>query len=522
MATEQGNRPLAEYLAVGAAIGGVVAYSLLQAMLVPVLPSLREKFGVTTSDVAWILTGFLLSSAVSTPVVGRLGDIRGLKRMYLFALACLAAGALIAACAPTLAVSVAGRILQGVGGGIIPLAYGILRAILPSHRLPAMIGVVGGVAGMGNATGTVLAGPILQYLGYAWLFLIPALLCVISGIVVAIVVPSIRAKSDTKINVAAAVLLAGWLSTALIVLGQGSSWGWTSRTTILAAVLSVVAFAAWIVSELRSRHALIDVRLMVSTRAVAASHTISLLIGFVLFGVFALLPAYLQDSGGGFGLSSASVGLYMVALSLGMFVVGFVAGRLIRRLRSRAMVALGSAVVASVLLTLALAEHGSSVRWALTLVMGLGFGCCFPAISTVVVMSVDPGDTAQASGVNANLRTIGGAVGTVAVTGILTMAASVGTRTGFAVGFAVLAAVAIVASVCAATLLPRRPRRRSTEQPLIRAGHPAAVGLTPSTTRPVSEEPGDEEPHRSSRSGGVRRLRSDEEDYADDVRPEGT
>ncbi|AFR49468.1 MFS transporter [Gordonia sp. KTR9] len=444
------------HLAVAAVIAGVVAYSLLQSMLVPVLPALRDKFEVSTPDAAWILTGFLLSSAVSTPMMGRIGDIRGLKRTYLTALYFLTAGAVIAAFASTSAVAIAGRVLQGVGGGVIPLAYGILRAILPSRRLPTMIGVVGGVAGISNAIGTVLAGPILQYLGYAWLFLIPAAFCIVSGILVATVVPTVAPRSEAKINVVAGLLFCAWLSTLLITLGQGSTWGWMSSQVIMATAIAVVTCAIWIAVELRSSSPLIDLRLMVSHQAVAASHAISLLLGFTLFGVFALLPAFLQDAQAGFGLASATVGFYMVALSLGMFTVGFLAGRLIRVLRSRWMVAIGAMAVGLALLALGLWNVSPIAVWCLTLVMGLGFGGCFPAISTVVVMSVDPADTGQAGGVNANLRTIGGAVGTVAVTGLMSVASPMSPAGGFSVGFGVLAVAATAVSFCAVVFLPRR------------------------------------------------------------------
>ncbi|MGW4338465.1 MFS transporter [Rhodococcus koreensis] len=447
----------AERRIVIAVLTGIVAYALLQSMLVPVLPQIRDRLEVSQADAAWVLSGFLLASAVCTPILGRLGDIRGLKNCYLFALACLSLGAIVAAFAPNLTLTVAGRIMQGVGGAIIPLAYGIIRAVLPRERLPGVIGLVGGVAGISHATGTVLAGVIMEYLGYQVLYLLPALCCVVSGILVAIAVPRVRPATTRRLNVPAALLLAIWLGAGLVAVSQGAVWGWTSAQLLIAIGVTVACAILWMVTELRSKNPLIDVRMM-RNRPVAVAHAVSTLTGFSLFGVFALLPAYLQvdNEDFGFGLTGTAAGFFLLALSLGMFTMGFVSGRLLRFLRSRKVTVAGTSVVAMSLAGMAFWNHSPATVWALSLTLGLGFGVCFPALSTVVVMSVELSDTAQASGVNANLRTVGGAIGTAAVTLILTMTSTSDAYLGYVIGFLVLSGAAAGAALCALAL----PRHR--------------------------------------------------------------
>ena len=100
---------------------GVLAFALLQSLVIPVLPTIQEELGATQADVTWVLTAYLLSASIFTPIVGRLGDMTGKKRMFVVALAALALGCLVAALATSLWVMIAARIIQGIGGGVLPL-----------------------------------------------------------------------------------------------------------------------------------------------------------------------------------------------------------------------------------------------------------------------------------------------------------------------------------------------------------------------------------------------------------------
>ena len=106
---------------------GGIAYALLQSLVVPALPQIQDSLGTSEGAVGWVLTAFLLSASVTTPIVGRLGDMYGKERLLLIVLVLLAAGTLISAVASSLAVMLVGRVIQGVGGGIFPLAFSIIR-----------------------------------------------------------------------------------------------------------------------------------------------------------------------------------------------------------------------------------------------------------------------------------------------------------------------------------------------------------------------------------------------------------
>ncbi|MER5996946.1 MFS transporter [Nonomuraea angiospora] len=157
------------------ALAGVV-FAMLQSLVAPALPVIAGELSVSTADISWLVTAYLLAAAIATPVAGRLGDMFGRHRVLLIVLGVLAVGTLVAALAETLAVLVTGRVLQGAGGAILPLAFGIVRDTLPPKRVGIAVGLLSALLGTGGGLGTVLAGPIVATLNWHWLFWFPLIL----------------------------------------------------------------------------------------------------------------------------------------------------------------------------------------------------------------------------------------------------------------------------------------------------------------------------------------------------------
>ncbi|MGA7396243.1 MAG: MFS transporter, partial [Solirubrobacterales bacterium] len=137
-----------------------LSFALAQTTLIPALAELAVEFNTNASGVAWILTGYLIAAAVFTPVFGRLGDMFGKRRMLVIALAIFAAGSIVSALGDSVQTIVIGRILQGVGGGIFPLCFGIIRDEFPRERVAASIGLISATAGIGGGLGLILGGLI--------------------------------------------------------------------------------------------------------------------------------------------------------------------------------------------------------------------------------------------------------------------------------------------------------------------------------------------------------------------------
>ena len=424
----------------------VSSIALLQNLVIPLVPLIQAEFGVTADAASWTMTAWLIAAAVATPTLGRIGDLRGRRTTFLITLGVTAAGDVLAAIAPTLEVLIVARVLQGVGGALFPLAYGLLRDALPRERVTGAIGVVSAVIGIGGAAGTVLAGPLADLVGWRGTFAVPFLVAALGAFLTLAAVRDSGARARGRVNTLSSVLLSTWLVALLVPLSTGSRWGWTSPAVLALFGLAVLAFAAWIVSELRSAEPLVDLRLLASP-AIWPVNAASLLIGAGVFAFWGYLPQFLElsASAGGSGLTVRDAGLMLVPMLIGMSGVGFATGALNRILSLRTLLVIGALLMGASGASAALAH---SWPWQLALAgagFGIGCGLAYAASAGIVVQSVPASVTGVATGVNANLRTIGSAIGSAATGAIVFGSAPHGTGSGFATAWGLVAVVTILA-----------------------------------------------------------------------------
>src|SRR5690348_4669860 len=147
-----------------------LAYALSQTMVAPALPEIQRALHTTTTAVTYVLTVYLLTASVATPIVGRLGDMFGKERMLMVTLGFFGAGSLVAALSHSIGMLIAGRAIQGVGGAVFPLAFGIIRDEFPPEKVATAIGLISATFGIGGGAGLVLAGVIVDNLSYEWIF----------------------------------------------------------------------------------------------------------------------------------------------------------------------------------------------------------------------------------------------------------------------------------------------------------------------------------------------------------------
>ncbi|HEU0102805.1 MAG TPA: MFS transporter [Mycobacteriales bacterium] len=468
---------------------GVTAFSLLQSFVLPVLPTIQRSLGTDQRTVTWVLTAYLLSASVFTPIVGRIGDKVGKERMLVVALGALALGSLVAALATSIEVLVLARVVQGIGGGVLPLTFGIIRDEFPPERVAGAIGTAASLLAVGGGLGLVLAGPIVGTLSYHWLFWLPMIVTVAAAVAAHWWVPESPVRTPGRIDVRAAVLLSSWLVCLLLAISQGRIWGWTSAAILALLAGAVVLCAAWVASELRSDAPLIDMRMM-RLPAVWTTNVVALLFGVGMYTFYAFLPQFLQTperTGYGLGLSVTVSGLLLLPQSTATFLAGLASGRLAARLGSKRVLVLGGALNTAGLLglTLAHAELWQVLLW--TVVNGLAFGLGFAALSNLVVESVPASQTGVASGMNANIRTIGGAIGGAALGSVITAGArpdGLPVEAGYTAAFAVLTATSLAA--CLLALLV--PLRRTTSADGAGRTHPQPAAV-PAGTRASAEHP---------------------------------
>ncbi|MFD9663102.1 MFS transporter [Rhodococcus sp. NPDC059968] len=461
---------------------GVGAFALLQSLVMPVLPTLESVLGTTQTNVTWVLTAYLLSASIFTPVMGRLGDMHGKKRVFVVALVALAAGSLLAALATSLSVMIAARVIQGIGGGVLPLAFGIIRDEFPEEKVVGAVGVIAALTAVGAGLGIVLAGPIVTVLSYHWLFWIPLIMVVLAGLAAQILIPESPVRTAGKINWLTALLLSGWLVALLLGVSQAPAWGWGSPIIVGLLVAAAVIVAVWVAVESRSANPLIDMKMM-RIRSVWAANLLALLMGVGMYAAFGFLPQFLQtpaSAGYGFGVSLTESGLMLLPVSVGMFLLGLASGRLAARLGSKNLLIAGSIVGAIGYFVVALLHETEVDIYVAMSLVGIGFGLAFSAMSNVVVAAVPPEQTGVASGMNANIRTIGGSLGAAFMASVVTAGASsegVPQESGYTNGFLMLG-VAVGLGAVAALFIPAMKRDDTTnleESPELRHAELAMV-----------------------------------------------
>ena len=460
MSTEKVRRSYkATYAVLALAVGG---YALLQSLVIPVLPTIQAGLHTSQNTVTWVLTAYLLAAAIFTPIMGRLGDMYGKERLLVLTLIALTLGSLLAAVASSITLMIVARAIQGIGGGVLPLAFGLIRDEFPQEKILGAIGVIAALAAAGAGVGIVLAGPIVDVFNYHWLFWIPMVVMGLGAIAAHFVIPESEVRTPGKLSWNGVILLSVWLVALILAISEAPTWGWGSSRVIGLIVAGVVIAGLWIYVEAHSKNPLIDMHMM-RIPAVWTTNLVAFLVGVGMYAVFAFLPEFLQtphSAGYGFGLSITRSGLLLLPLSVFMFFFGMLSGRLSRRYGSKRVlvVCLFVDLVSFFLLT-----GAHAAQWEILLAMvieGIGFGLAFSSMSALVVVAVPPEQTGVASGMNANIRTIGGSVGAAVMSSIVTSgvrAGAVPRESGYTHGFLLLTVATVFATFAAFFVPGRRP-----------------------------------------------------------------
>jgi EmrB/QacA subfamily drug resistance transporter len=448
-----------------------ISFALMQTLVVPALPFFQREFDTSASLVTWIATGFLLSSSVLTPILGKLGDAHGKARLLVISMTIFGLASLGAALAPSLGWLVFFRIVQGTGAAVFPLSFGIIRDEFPPERVGVGIGTVSSVFGAGGGVGLVLSGVILEHLEWHWLFLVGGIPVLISAALIARFVPESPITTPTRPDYRGAATLSLGLVALLLAFSQGNSWGWASPGVLGLLALAAVVLVFWVRLEQRTAEPLIDIATL-RRRGMALTNLTTFLIAYGMFASFILLPNFVQIPRGlpseigaalgyGFGASPVEVGLYFVPSSVAMVIAGPVAGALGSRIGPEPVLRVGVALVAAGLGLFAFLHAEEWMIYVWMTVLGVGIACSFAALGALVIANSGAGETGVATGMNTIMRTIGGAFGAQIAAAIISAhtlrTTEIPLERGFTIAFAMSAAVALLALVPALALaVPRR------------------------------------------------------------------
>jgi MFS family permease len=404
-APEQGTAMFAVVLS-------TVPGAVVQISVLPVLPELERDLGTNAIGVAWIVTAFLISAAVATPIVGRLGDMYGRRNALIVTLATMTAGCVVSAVGDSLAAVVVGRVLQGVGAGTLPVAFALAREGVGSHAGARRISVISGAAGIAGGVGLVIGGLAAEG-GASAVFWCCAAAGAVSLVNVVLFVKDSGQRVPHRLDVLGAGLLAAGVTMLLLALSRAEPWGWGDVRTIALAGVGVGALLAMAATARRKPEPFVDVSLL-TTRSLLVSHVAAALIGFAMFSVYVLTPQLAQaapSTGYGLGLDAAAAGLLMLPGSVAWLLVVPVSSSLGARHGHRAPLALGGVLCAAGALVLVLTRASTVLAFVCVTVMLVGIACAYAALPVIVAEQVPDVQTGGATGVNVLVRSIGSSIG---------------------------------------------------------------------------------------------------------------
>jgi len=447
--------------ALAALVIGTTAFAFQQTAVVPALPTIEVDLAASTRLSAWLLTGYLVVASVFAPLLGKLGDRFGKRRLILVALGAFLLGSLGAALAPSIGWLIAFRSLQGLGGAVFPLAQSVARDEFPVEGLGTAMGWLTGAFGLGGALGLGGTGFLVDALSWRAVFWAGAVVVGGAAVLVRLFVPRSPVRNRARLDILGAALLGGGLAAVLVPITEGERWGWISAPTLGLAAAGVAALALWVGRELRLPQPLVDLRSL-TRRPVLFANLTTLLLGYVLFGILFLVPHLVEAAPGragyGFGADALETGLLLLPNAIGQLVAGPLSGWLARRFSLRVALAAGLSLTAAGAVGLGFL-HAS--RWEVALgmfVVGVGLGFAIGPAATLVAQGVDRGETGVAIALNSVTRRVGGAVGgqvAAALLAALTIGSAAPDEGAFTIGFLVSAAVAIV-GVGGALAVPAR------------------------------------------------------------------
>lgn len=408
-------------------LAGIVLVVLyIEGMLTPSLPTIASDFHVDTGQVTLVISAYAVAGVALSPVLGKLGDILGKRKVMIAVMFTYAAAVSVTGFSPTFTFMVIARAVQGVGLTILPLGMSLMREEFPREMVPRAQGVLSAMFGIGFAISLPLGSWVSQTFGWRWTYHSAVPFVVLMAVLVFLLVrESPYRRPNTPVDYLGALFLGLGLSGIVAALSQGEYWGWTSGLTLGLAALGAAMFVPFLLVERRltalHREPIVDLHLL-RERNVAVTNTVLTVAGLGMYlALFSLIYQfeYPRASGGYNGACTSlvhcnfqilSAGIDIIPLAVGMTLVALVASVFVSRIGVKPLAIGGGLITAFGFLLEAYAANLSQAL-LVEVVVGAGMGLLNASIINLLVLTVDPKDMGQATAMNNVFRNVGGSVG---------------------------------------------------------------------------------------------------------------
>ncbi len=443
------------------------------AMVSMAIPSISAHF--RTAQGAWLITSFLLVGAITGPVLGKLADVYGKRKVLLASVAITIVGTFISAVAPNFGVLIIGRCLSGFLGSAVFLSYSLIRDIFPRKTVALAVSLCTSGMGLIAIAAPFLGGWLIDAYGFRSLFWFFTIALAVFGVMIMVSTPESTVRLRSRIDMLGALLLGTGISGVLVAISFGPTWGWANGSTLAYLLGGVVLLVCWLVSATKVAEPLIDLKVLrrrpVFLTAIASSFCYG---GSALLTV--LVPMLIMTPkvlglGYGFGVDAKGFAIYQTPNSIAVVLAGALTGILIgRNIRPRLLMAVGLLILAVGFALIAVKHDNETLMLVFMGVAGIGIGLGYSSIPNIIIEAVPPQVQATTSSVVNAIQSIISSVLTLLVFTVLnnsyrapfppqlTHGATFYTDKGFHVAF-LIGAVGAAIGALAAVLLPRRIER---------------------------------------------------------------
>jgi MFS family permease len=437
-----------------ALIYGALSTAIVSSLGMMLVPTISREMDVPLSTAQWMLTVNLLVGAIATPIMGRLSDGAHKKPLLLWSLLIILVGSIVAAVAPNFTIFLIGRALQGLTYGIVPVTIALARRYIAADRAHGSISSLSVTVSTGVGLGYPLTGIIAGLFDFRFAFWFAALFVVTAIIIVVRTVPEGPDQQAPRapFDYLGSCLLSLGLGSLLLGVSEGPNWGWSSPWSIGVFILAAAALTSWVRTALRTRHPLINLRVLRNGEVLLANCT-AVGLGaamYIAVSISSLIAQAPQTTGYGFALPVLWAGFVLLPLSVGSFGANRIIRRLGRRISLTTLLPIGAGMItaAGILLWVV---HGD--LWEILigmLVFGLGIGATYAAMPALIARSVATAELGSSVSFNQVLRTVGSSFGTATAGAVLAanMAPDLhSTNAGISATFAISAVLCVVVFV---------------------------------------------------------------------------